>query len=233
MKRYIHFKEIDSTNTYLKNHHTNYDDLTFVSSSYQTTGHGRVNRNWESNRNENIMFSILLKSRFLIENYSSISLLMSTCVYKLLIEAKIKDVSIKWPNDVYVDDKKICGILLEGIANECLIVGIGLNVNQIHFNDLKAISMRNITNKKYCLSILKRKLYRIIIKELDLFEKGQSNYLEIVRSNNYLKNKTVNAEINNQIKEVKVLEINNDNSLKVLVDGKEKDIISGEITFHS
>ena len=233
MKRYIHFKEIDSTNTYLKNHHTSYDDLTFVSSSYQTTGHGRVNRNWESNRNENIMFSILLKSRFLIENYSSISLLMSTCVYKLLIEAKIKDVSIKWPNDVYVDDKKICGILLEGIANECLIVGIGLNVNQTHFKDLRAVSMRNITNKKYCLSILKRKLYRIIIKELDLFEKGQSNYLEIVRINNYLKNKTVNAEINNQIKEVKVLEINNDNSLRVLVDGKEKDIISGEITFHS
>ena len=233
MKRYIHFKEIDSTNTYLKNHHTSYGDLTFISASYQTLGHGRFNRNWESNENENIMFSILIKNKFLLEKYSSISLLMSTCVYKLLVALKIKDVSIKWPNDVYVNGKKICGILLEGIAQECLVIGIGLNVNQIIFKDSRAISIRNITNKKYNLSILKRKLYRVIINELKLLKKNKSNYLEIVRNNNYLENKIVNVEINNQQKKVKVLKINDDNSLKVLVNDEEKNIISGEITFHS
>lgn len=233
MKKYIHFKEIDSTNTYLKNHHSQYDDLTFVSASYQLNGHGRMNRVWQSNKNENIMFSLLIKNSILIEKFSTLSLLMASCVYKLLTGLKIKDVKIKWPNDVYVNNKKICGILLEGIGSTCLVLGIGLNVNQKLFEDKNAISITNITNKKYNLYLLKRKLYKIILNEINMLLENKSDYLHVIKNNDYLMNKEVYTTINNQKELVKVLKINDDNSLKVLLNNKEYDLISGEITFHS
>ena len=130
----IHFKTINSTNTYLKENYKDLPNFTCVSSAHQSQGHGRYNRSWESNNNENLMFSILIKNKKLIEKFSSISLAIATCILKMLTSYKIKNISIKWPNDVYVNDKKICGILLEGIANECLIIGVGLNVNQTNFS---------------------------------------------------------------------------------------------------
>ena len=61
----------------------------------------------------------------------------------------LSNISIKWPNDVYVDDKKICGILLEAVSKqeiECLIVGISINVNQKNFEEEYAITPTSIRN---------------------------------------------------------------------------------------
>ena len=163
----IHFKTINSTNTYIKENYKDLPNFTCVSSAHQSQGHGRYNRNWESNNNENLMFSILIKNKKLIEKFPSISLAIATCILKLLTSYKIKNISIKWPNDVYVNDKKICGILLEGIANECLIIGVGLNVNQTNFSkeiEDKTTSIIKIKNKKTSIFLLKNKLYKLISK---------------------------------------------------------------------
>ena len=181
------------------------------------------------------MFSILIKNKKLIEKFPSISLSIATCILKLLTSYKIKNISIKWPNDVYVNDKKICGILLEGIANECLIIGVGLNVNQTNFSkeiEDKTTSIIKIKNKKTSIFLLKNKLYKLISKELNKIEFDDKSYLEIVRNNNYLKDKEVFASINNKQELVKVIDVNEDNSLKILLDEEIINIFSGEITFH-
>lgn len=236
MKKSYHFKIIDSTSSYIKKNYKNLNNFTFVSASYQTNGHGRLNRLWESKSNSNLMFSFLIKDKKLINKFTNISLATGAIILNVLKSLGINNVFIKWPNDVYVNDKKICGILLESISNgntiEMLCVGVGLNVNQKEFEVETATSIYLNTNKKHNLYLLKRKIYKQLIEKLNKLRDDEFDYLSIVKGNNYLLNKEVYAEINNKKTIVRVIDINKDNTLKVMCDNKEFDLLSGEITFH-
>ena len=233
----IHFTTIDSTNKYLKENYQKYDNLTFVSSDFQTNGKGREDRTWISNKKENLLFSVLIKDQELINKYSSLSLLSGYVIFKVLKDLGIKEVSIKWPNDVYVSGNKICGILMESVSLdtkiEALVIGIGLNVNQEHIVcEQKTTSIRQIKQKKVFIHSIKKKVYKCLKSELSLLKENKSNYLEEVRNNNYLFNKTGFATINNQKVQIKVLDINEDNSLKVLYNNEIVNLSSGEVSFH-
>ena len=125
---YIHFEEIDSTNNYLKNSYQLLDNFTFVTADYQSKGKGRNDRVWESSKGLNITFSILIKDSKLLEVSTILSLMTAVELAKLLDRYGIDNVSIKWPNDVYVNCKKIAGILLEGNVPNYVVVGVGLNL---------------------------------------------------------------------------------------------------------
>ena len=232
----IHFEEIDSTNTYLKNNYQELDDLTFVSASKQTQGRGRNNRNWLSDNN-NLLFSILLKNKNYFNLTNSISIISAYTIVEVLKEYGINNLSIKWPNDVFVGDKKICGILLEAISSqniECLIIGVGINVNQKEFIGEYIIgptSMINELNKEIDIEILKDDIYKRFIDNLNKLLNGYDYYKDIV-TYNYLKNKEVYALINGKTENVLVKDINRDYSLCVMIDNKEININSGEISFH-
>ena len=159
-------------------------------------------------------------------------------VFKVLESFGIKGLSIKWPNDVYVFDKKICGILLEGCSTDNqltdIIIGIGINVNQESFDGdfmTPPTSLFLEMGKKINLSKLKRKIYSQIKKDFKAI-KIKSDYLEIARDNNYLKGKQVFAEINGEKVPIKVVDIAEDNSLIYDDNGQKKRVFSGEITFH-
>ena len=130
---YLHFDEIDSTNNYLKNSYKLLSNFTFVSTDYQSAGKGRNDRIWFSNPRENLMFSLLIKDENLLKKFSSLSIISAAIIAELIESLGIEDVSIKWPNDVFIKDKKVCGILLEGQILEYLVIGVGLNVNQKSF----------------------------------------------------------------------------------------------------
>ena len=105
-----------------------------------------MGRCWESSKGENLLFSLLLKDEELINKYSCVSILSGTVILSVLKNIyRIDNVKIKWPNDVYINDKKACGILLEGVSVskkiECVIVGIGINVNQKEFLNSNATSI--------------------------------------------------------------------------------------------
>ena len=135
---YLHFDEIDSTNTYLKNHYQKLDNLTFVSTDYQSQGKGRNDRTWWSKKGENLMFSLLIKDQKMQDMFPYLSMATAVEVAKILEKHGLTNVSVKWPNDVIVNDKKICGILLEGKVPDYIVIGVGLNVNQKDFpNDLR------------------------------------------------------------------------------------------------
>lgn len=230
----IHFESVDSTNTYLKQNYKQLENFTFVSADIQTQGRGRNNRKWDSDNN-NLLFSLLIKDKNILKKVNEVSIISAYIIIKVLQEYGIDDLSIKWPNDVYAGNKKICGILLESISInelECLIVGVGVNVNQREFDlDYNATSMSIINNTDIDISSLKKNVYSKFESFLNSVSSGSDYYLEISKYD-YLKNKEVYALINNEKKLVKVKGINSDYSLCVVSNESEYNLYSGEISFH-
>ena len=230
----IHFETIDSTNTYLKQNYKNLDNFTFVSADFQSAGRGRNNRNWKSEKGENLLFSLLIKDESLIKEFKSLSVISALSVIEAI---SLNDLSIKWPNDIYYKDNKLVGILLEAVSSDkldCLIIGIGINVNQKEFiGDYKRqpISLYRILNKEVDINSLKEKVYTRIEHNFNLV-KDNYDFYDLITKLDYLKDKEVCAEINNKISDIKVLGINKDYSLKVQTDNDILDLESGEITFH-
>ena len=230
----IHFETIDSTNTYLKENYEKLDNFTFVSADFQSAGRGRNNRNWKSEKGENLLFSLLIKDKALIDKFSSLSVISAFSIIKTL---NLEYLRIKWPNDIYYKDSKLCGILLEAVTKnkiECLIIGIGLNVNQREFvgeYKRKPTSLYKITNQTQDIRLLKKKVFNQIYTDFMKVKEGYDFYNDI-KEYDYLKDRKVYAEINNEVQQIKVVGIDADYSLKVLKDNKIYNLSSGEITFH-
>lgn len=230
----IHFETIDSTNTYLKENYEKLDNFTFVSADFQSAGRGRNNRNWKSEKGENLLFSLLIKDKALIDKFSSLSVISAFSIIKAL---NLKRLSIKWPNDIYYKDSKLSGILLEAVTKneiECLIIGIGLNVNQREFvGEYKRTptSLYKITNRIYDMSKLKQSIFNQLYSDFMMVKDGYDFYNDI-KEYDYLKDRKVYAEINNEVQQIKVVGIDFDYSLKVLKDNETYNLSSGEITFH-
>lgn len=145
MENQIHFKEINSTNTYLKENFSTLADKTVVTADIQTAGRGRFSRQWISQKG-GLYFSVLLrpaKTDFI----ANLTQLMALSVCRAVEELGGQP-TIKWPNDVQLKGKKLCGILSEVIATgqgvSCVIVGVGINVAQTDLSHVgqPAISLR-------------------------------------------------------------------------------------------
>src|SRR5262249_1119547 len=124
-----------STNDYLKAQ-TDAPEFTCVVAAAQTAGRGRRARTWVSPPGEGLYLSVLLCPAA-TENLSLLSLLAAVAVTETLAQYKVAGLDIKWPNDVLIAERKICGILVEGAssgANQSrIVVGIGVNLNQQDF----------------------------------------------------------------------------------------------------
>ena len=233
----IHFETIDSTNTYLKENYSKLDDFTFVSADFQSKGRGWNNRNWKSEKGESLLFSLLIKDESLMKEFKSLSIISALSLIQTFETMGIKDLSIKWPNDIYYKDNKLVGILLEAVSTtklECLIVGIGINVNQKEFEgDYKRqpTSLYKILNKDIDIDNLKNVVYQKLEENFSLVKKGFDFYPKITKYD-YLKNKELDAYLDDEKMPIKVIGINNDYSLKIVVNNQIRDIESGEISFH-
>lgn len=136
----IHIDETDSTNRWLRDYALSQPEGDYVVvSEYQTAGRGCGTNSWESERGKNLTFSLLIHPteitadcQFRISEAVSLALCETLDGY-----VTDRQVSVKWPNDIYVDDCKICGMLIENRLRGRLmtdsIIGIGLNVNQREF----------------------------------------------------------------------------------------------------
>jgi len=129
-----------------------------VSTDFQTKGKGQDHNSWESARDQNILLSILVTPDFLLaENVYQLSRWVSVSIVDYLKDKGIEAISIKWPNDIYIGQKKIAGILIQNaMIGESLsksMVGIGLNVNQVDFYSApNPISIKQITASAYDIS---------------------------------------------------------------------------------
>lgn len=159
----IHLQEVHSTNDFLKDLTSKSEPLpegTAIMADYQTAGRGQLNTSWASRKGENLMLSILLKPDFLtINKQFYISMIVSLAVCQTLRQFLKEEVYIKWPNDIYVNKRKVCGILIENIIQgsniKYSILGIGINVNQTEFGETlsqKAASMKNFLHQHVPIS---------------------------------------------------------------------------------
>ena len=155
----IHIRETNSTNNYLKEllQTQNVDEGTVVWADFQSAGKGQRGNGWESEAGKNILFSIVLFPGFIKAGEQFIlSQIVSLAVANCLQEYTA-GISIKWPNDIYWNEKKICGILLENTILEDNIghsvAGIGININQVDFRSdaPNPVSLKQITNRDYNL----------------------------------------------------------------------------------
>ena len=146
MRKNIHIiwlDEVESTNNMAKCHIDEYTDMTVLSARHQTNGRGQRGNHWLSDSGKNLTFSIIRKYEkeggveIAAADQFVLSQLTATALVELLYEHDIK-AKIKWPNDIYVGDRKICGMLIENsIRGQYLsdsIIGIGLNINQLEFD---------------------------------------------------------------------------------------------------
>ncbi|MCK9493229.1 MAG: biotin--[acetyl-CoA-carboxylase] ligase [Acholeplasmataceae bacterium] len=156
IKTDIYFKTLSSTSDYLKDNYQDFSSFTFVQAGYQTSGRGQFDRSWHSNENENLLFSFLIKD-IDINQLDDIKKTVLFSIIELLENYHIH-ATYKPPNDIYVNGRKICGILIENLTelNRCLyvVVGIGLNVNQTAFEGFQATSIKQETGFKVEVSHL-------------------------------------------------------------------------------
>ncbi|WP_298121305.1 biotin--[acetyl-CoA-carboxylase] ligase [Flavobacterium sp.] len=181
----IKLNAIDSTNDFLKNMTRNevVENFTVVVTQNQTKGKGQMGSTWNSEIGKNLIMSILVKEILNeIDKIFHLNIAVSLAVIQVLEELKIPKVSIKWPNDIMSDNKKIAGILIENSFKSDntidSIVGIGLNVNQKEFSSLpKASSLSVITDSEFDLDIILDKILFQIKRNCALISSNQNAHL--------------------------------------------------------
>ena len=149
------FEELDSTNNELLRHAGDYDNLSVVAAVNQTAGRGQRGNRWVSDPGDNLTFSFILKP----EGLPAREVMAVTCFATLSVREVLREEGvpavIKWPNDIYVGRKKICGMLvengLEGADIAWSVVGIGINLNQTAFPGevVNPTSLRRLTGRSY------------------------------------------------------------------------------------
>ena len=167
------FKTIDSTNNRIARDKEELADRTVYMTDFQTAGKGQRGNGWESAKAENLLFSILLKpTDITAENQFVISQAVTLGIADY-IKGKGITAKIKWPNDIYVGDRKICGILIETTVNGhslvSSIVGIGFNLNQLSFSPAipNPVSLSQLTDITYDLKDELLRLLHCIFEEYD------------------------------------------------------------------
>lgn len=152
--KYLLLEEVDSTNSYASVHAAELEDMTMILADSQTAGRGQRGNSWESAPGENLTFTLFCRpegvaprEQFAISEATALA--VADYLAATGIEAKVK-----WPNDIYVGDKKICGILIEhslrGNFIEHSRIGVGININQTEFlsDAPNPVSVANVTGRR-------------------------------------------------------------------------------------
>ncbi len=166
----IHLNSVDSTNSYAHEllRTKNVQNGTIILSNFQEKGKGQFNNGWHSKEDKNLLFSILIKHKFPIEQQFLLSKFIALSLKDYLDSLSVGETKIKWPNDILVGRKKVAGILIEnGITGRHIthsIIGVGLNVNQNNFPEFerKATSLSIETQKQYKINTILNDLLNFI-----------------------------------------------------------------------
>ncbi len=181
----IHIKETDSTSNYLQQlgNNNHLEEFTAVIADYQTSGKGQRGNSWESVEGKNLLFSILFYPEFLeIRKQFMLSKVIAISI-KESLDYYADDFTIKWPNDIYWKDKKICGTLLESDIQGSKIIksiaGIGININQDIFTSPapNPVSLLNITNKQQSIESAFTAVMDKILYNYQLLQNGEEEFI--------------------------------------------------------
>lgn len=185
----------------------------------QTAGRGQRGNKWISESGKNLTFSFVLTSQSMLLKNFELNMAISLGIWRALNDfLPPKTVAIKWPNDLLVNSKKICGILIESVTTAdksvAWVVGIGLNVNQTEFNYLNATSMKNestvvafdlqnvLEKLALCIEESLEEAYKVNVNTLKnvylskLFLYNKPHSFKIIAENEYIEGKIVDIDRN-------------------------------------
>ena len=240
----IYLEETDSTNNYMKRllaGDKKPEEGTIVAARSQTAGRGQNKNRWESEPDKNLTFSLLLfpgvipvNQQFLLSQITALGIvdfLSSFC--------RLTGLSVKWPNDIYWNDQKICGILIENLLSPYTIshtiIGVGINMNQTVFRSdaPNPVSAKQITGEEYDLNAALHSVGSAILNRYmqllsDKKELIRNDYFSaLYRRNGYFSYKDKNGLFSAHIKKIK------DSGLLILetADGEERNYAFKEVEF--
>jgi BirA family biotin operon repressor/biotin-[acetyl-CoA-carboxylase] ligase len=154
-----------------------------ISADFQTSGHGQATNRWESEDGKNLLFSLLLRPTVIpAAEQFVITELVTLAIINALQDYIRQQITIKWPNDIYVGDKKLCGILIEnalcGPTIDTCIVGIGININQELFvsDAPNPVSLKQLNGRDNDRGEILAEIYENILNYYDyLADNWQNN----------------------------------------------------------
>lgn len=234
----VYMESVDSTNVFAMNNADSGMLKSIVVANCQTAGKGRLGRSFESSRGKGIYATLVVRPQKKAYEIASITLVVAVAVIRAFDKLLGMDTKIKWPNDIILNGKKLCGILTEmkndGEKVKYVAVGFGINVTNEEFPEEikdKATSIYLETGNK----LERKKILAAVVKE---FEELYGQYLEnedlsfmLKEYNERLINRDseIVVEYKGEKKTATQLGIDKTGVLKVLMDGEEKSIASGEI----
>ena len=236
---FIHLKEIDSTNNFALNYitKTNPKEGFCIFTDYQTAGKGQYGRNWVSDSCQNILCSIILKPTHLsIDRLFELHIITSLAIFKTLYDLSIKELKIKWPNDIFVGNNKIAGILIQNVIRGpklvSSIIGIGINVNQTEFTTNNSVSSIKIAKghdieRNLILANLHRNLMTYYI---DLINQVPNQLIQEYNDHLFYKNNEIQFKTKNEdLKNGRIVEVNSSGQLAIYSDDKLQHFDFGEV----
>ena len=226
--KFLKFDEIDSTNNYMKENFSKFENYDIVAAKNQTSGRGRRGNTWSSSEGM-ALFSFLLKTENKLDILEYTKLPLIAGISTLVALKKIKDgaYNFKWTNDVFLDNKKLCGILIEKVE-ENFIIGIGINVRNIIPDELQKIAIS--MNSDHDIDDLILKVVEEFSNYYKKFINGNWNeILQEINQYNFLKDKIIKVHIGEQVFQGKAKNIAQDGRLEIETDGELKLFSVGEI----
>ena len=228
--------EIGSTNKELLEKADHYEHGTVFCARKQTAGRGRKKREWQS-QNGGLYFSILLKDQKDISKTYPFVLLSALSVVRRIKSCATMGIAIKWPNDIYINHRKVCGILAESSTQGSktnIVIGIGINVNNnvSHLQDLRnpAVSLKECRGEEIDLSFLLDR----IVDELDILYKDfcENKFQEHLPELNrllYAKGQNIEIATTGKTRLVTPLSFTREAKLLCLENDREVELFIGEM----
>jgi len=236
---YIHLESIDSTQSFAKKKVSSFDpkSLTVVSADEQTKGRGRLDRSWISSKNESLTITYAFKMPHTQYSSNPITLVLALSICEALQKLGVHP-QIKWPNDVFINDKKVGGILAEvepDKESKQVFLGFGLNVNippqQLAKFPFVSTSLLMETNRSWTLKTIASAIETTFLRDLALFiEKGFEPFQSTFEELSFFQGKLVRLDIGNEVLVGKYSSVSKEGGLVLtLKNGEKKSFLAGEV----
>lgn len=234
----IHFDQIDSTNTWAKQHVAELQEgwLTLITANAQTAGRGRFKRVWHSPAGVNIYATFCFFIPMERSDIGHIPQVLAVAVAQILEELGFEP-ALKWPNDILLSGKKMGGILCETVienSQRCVIVGVGLNVNMSQEDldriDRPATSLSVEGQQNYSVKSVLDMVTHQFSHALDLFlKRGFAPFFPAYQKRSSLKKgQTIRFDTNQEIINGIFHSINEDGSITLSIENSLKNFYAGE-----
>ena len=235
------FSSVDSTNNYLLGNTKNITDgFQVCLADMQHAGRGRRGKVWISPPGSSLYLSVSTKLKLSLNALTGLSLAVGVMIVAVLRNLGVSNAGVKWPNDIYVDNKKLGGILVDISSDKSgssfVVIGLGLNINMPvdtdntidqPWQDLKNSLGENVPDRNYLAMLC----IKALINGINSYEKnGLADFVHQFEKFDVIKNAPVRVQLENNSFEGVAVGINNVGNLLVEVQQGLKEVSSGDVS---